>query len=128
MPVHLNTIGYFQFLSMEGPPFLRQEQLELIERAGVDGTAVRKTGKRSKPFEIVTLNYEASLQSAHNKMLEYKAMVGDDPVEWVRHSVSEGTWLVLEVRERERYAIFNSLGGLVGGEQCCHVVSWTLLG
>lgn len=128
MPIHTNSIGDFEFLSMSGAPELRREQVELIERAGVDGTALRKTGQRSRPFEVVTMNYEASFQAAHNKMLQYKSLIGDDPQEWIRHSISEGTWFVVDVKERELYAIFNAIGGLVGGEQACHVVSWTLLG
>jgi hypothetical protein len=42
--------------------------------------------------------------------------------------IEEGEYLVLEVREQQLFPILNSIGGLEGGEEACHVVSWTLLG
>lgn len=134
MPVHTNSIGDFQFLEIQGPPYLRQEQVELIERDGVDGSGVRKLGKRGKPFQVTTINYVESYDVAKSKMAEYKDSVADDPVELIRQGTSEGTFTVLGVVERERYAIFNALGGIQEDEQnpvnheCCHVVVWTLLG
>lgn len=128
MPVHTNSINGFLFLEMQGPPYLRQQQLEIIERPGVDGSGVRRLGKRGKPFQLQTTNYLADFSEAHNAMLAYKDLVGDDPVSLTRRTVSEGTFLVLEVVERNCYAIFNSLGGFDGGEEVCHEVIWTLLG
>jgi hypothetical protein len=134
MPVHTNSIGDFEFLQIEGAPHLRQEQLEIIERAGVDGSGLRKLGRRGRPFELQTTNYEESFETAQSKMQEYKALVGDDPVDLVRMSLEEGTFLVLEVRERALFAIFNAIGGIQDdpGEpvnhEACHIVSWTLLG
>lgn len=128
MPVHTNTIDNFHFLGMEGAPHLRQEELEIFERPGVDGSGVRKLGARGKPFEVRTTNYVASFTVAKELMDQYKALAGEDPVEWIRQSVSEGTFLVLAVRETARYAIFNALGGFDGGEEVCHEVTWVLLG
>lgn len=134
MPVHINKIGEFQFLEMEGSPELRKQRLEIIERFGVDGSGVRKTGKRGRPFQIRTMNYEESFESAKAKFDLYKLLIGDDHQEWIRQSVSEGTFLVLDVVEQDRYAIFNSIGGIQDdpdhpvNHECCHVVVWTLLG
>lgn len=129
MPVHTNSIGDFEFLSLEGAFYLRQQQKELIERAGVDGSGARRLGRRGRPFEVLTVNYEESLESAHDKMLQYIELANDDPVTVIQASVDKGTYLVLEVRERvPAYAIFPSLGGLVGGEEACHEVVWVLLG
>lgn len=129
MPVHVNKIGEFQFLQMAGPPYLRQEQVELIERPGVDGSGLRRLGQRGKPFQVVTTNYVESLAEAKAQMDLYKAEVADDtPLELIRHSVSEGTFFVLAVVEQYKGAIFNSLGGFDGNEECLHVVTWTLLG
>lgn len=129
MPVHHNSIGSFEFISMEGAVYPRQQQKELLERAGVDGTGARKTGLRGKPFQLLTVNYEASLQAAADKLEQYADLCDEDvQIALVKHDVPEGFFMVLEVVERERYAIFNSLGGLAGGEECCHEVIWTLLG
>lgn len=134
MPIHTNSIGDFEFLEIQGPPYLRQEQLEIIERLGVSGSGVRKTGERGKPFQVTTTNYEESFETAKNKLDEYKLLVGADPVEFIRNDLSEGTFLVLNVIERDRYAIFNAIGGLQEDEahpvshECCHIVTWTLLG
>lgn len=128
MPVYINKIGDFQFLEMDGVFHLRQQELEPITRVGIDGTGLRRLGERGKPFEVVTLNYEADFDSAEDKVDEYLELVGSDPVAVIRFSESEGDFFVLQVREqRPPFAIFNSLGGLVGGEQVCHLVSWTLL-
>ncbi len=128
MPVLTNSIGEFEFLQMDGTPFYPQERLELIERAGVDGVGVRRLGEAGKPFEITTTNYEVSYATARSKMELYKWMVGDGPVELVRHSVAEGYFVVLGVAESQRFPIFNSIGGLYGNEEICHVVTWTLVG
>ncbi len=128
MPVLTNSIGTYEFLEIQGAPHLRQEQLELIERAGVDGSGVRKLGARGKPFQIRTINYETDFAAAKSKMDNYKALVGADPVELIRQDETEGTFLVLGVIEEQRYAIMNAVGGLVGGEECCHIVNWTMLG
>lgn len=134
MPVHTNSIGGYRFLELQGVPYLRQEQLELVERDGVDGTGVRKLGKRGKPFQFVSVNYEESFATAAAKMLEYIDLVGLGPVDIVRNSIEEGGFVVLSVVERERYAIFSQLGGIQEDEdhpvnlECCHIVAWTLLG
>lgn len=128
MPVHTNSIGEYQFLQMDGSIYLRQQQLELIERDGVNGTGVRKLGLRGKPFQLVTTNYEETFATAHTKMLAYKLLVGDDPVTLTYKSIDKGTFLVLGVVESDCFAIFNSIGGLVGGEECCQIVTWMLLG
>lgn len=128
MPFHTNKIGDFQFLDIQGAPYLRQQDLELIERHGVDGTGVRKRGRRGKPFQLETLVYVEDFETASELMAQYALLVGDDPVTLMRQSVDEGTFLVLGVVERQRYAIFQSLGGFDGGEQCCLIASWVLLG
>lgn len=128
MPAYINKIGDFQFLDMEGAFHLRQQQVELIERHGIDGTGLRRQGERGKPFEVVTTNYEADFDAAEDKMDEYLGLVGSDPVNVIRFSETEGDFFVLEVRERQPpFGILNALGGLAGGETCCHIVSWTLL-
>jgi hypothetical protein len=129
-----NWIGYatvppaFQFLEMTGQIAYRQQGLEIIERFGVNGSGVRKTGKRGRPFEIITLNYELSFADARDKLIEYKTFVGDDPVKLMKWGVDSGRFLVLSVEEKDCHAILNPLGGLYGDEQCCQVVSWTFLG
>lgn len=128
MPVHTNSIGAYSFLDIEGAPILRQQQLEIIERAGVTGSGVRRLGSRGKVFELVTTNYVASFTTAKTNMDLYKAMVGTNPVTLIRQSVNEGTFIVMAVKERDRYAIFNAIGGFSGGEQCCQHVIWSLLG
>jgi hypothetical protein len=129
MPVHSNSIGDFEFLSMEGQVFYRQQEIEVIDRPGVTGSGARRLGRRGKPFTVLTMNYEANLLAAEAKMQMYIEMKDtEDLVGLVRHDVPEGFFLVLEVREQSRYAITNSIGGLVGGEECCHEVAWTLLG
>lgn len=129
MPIHTNSIGGFEFLSMEGQVFYRQQDIERIERLGVSGSGARRLGERGKPFDVLTMNYEADEQAAADKFQEYVDLKNDsDLVGVVRHDVPEGFFLILEVREQGRYAIMNAVGGFTGGEECCHEVVWTLLG
>lgn len=134
MPAYTNSIGAYQFLAMDGAFHLRQQQLELIERHGIDGTGLRRLGIRGKPFEVVTINYEVDFDTAEDKMDEYRELVGSDPVNVIRFSETEGDYFVLQVREQQApAAILNSIGGIQPDPDnpvsltCYHVVSWTLL-
>jgi hypothetical protein len=129
MPFHQNSIGSFQFLSMDGAVYPRQQQKELIERSGVGGTGARKLGIRGRPFELLTTNYEQSLIAAEGKLQEYADLCDEDvPIAVVKNGVPEGSFILLEVRERARFAIFNAVGGFEGGEECQHEVIWTMVG
>jgi hypothetical protein len=133
MPVHTNSIGDFSFLEMRGSPFLRQQDLEIIERDGVNGSGVRRLGLRGKPFQLETTNYLHDFATALAAMDAYKEAVGDDPVPLIRHSENEGNFIVLGVAERDCYAIFSAIGGIVSVDnplphEVCQIVSWTLLG
>jgi hypothetical protein len=130
MPVHTNSIGSFDFIAMEGTVFLRQQELEIIKRPGVNGVGARRLGEQGKPFDIVTVNYEATLQAAANKLDDYIALKNaSNLVALVYHDIPYGFFLLLEVKEaKPPYAIMSAIGGFTGGEQACHEVTWTFIG
>ena len=116
MPVHVNKIGAYTFIDIRGPFDLRQEQIELFARPGFDGVIARKTGNRGKPFTITTISYATDFVAAQTAINTFHAnLVGADPVEIIRFSQNEGTFLILSVNESEPpKAIVNSTAGNFG--------------
>lgn len=54
----LYSLGDFSFVTfhnvadMAGPPQIVQGEVETVERKGVDGTGILRTGSRGKPFQM----------------------------------------------------------------------------
>lgn len=127
MPIHVNSIGAFTFFDLVGTIYPRQEQLEIIERPGVDGSGARRSGARGKPFVLVSVAYYTDWTDYHMSLYEYKDLVGQDPQTLTRNDEDYGTFLVLEVTEvQPPQAVMNVAGDPT--KQVRGVTRWTMLG
>lgn len=130
MPIHDNTIGEYRFIDIQGNIEPRGQQLELIVRPGFDGLFARKTGSRGVPFTIRTVSYATTFTTARAATLLLKELIGAEPQEVIKYSVSHGNFLVLNVREIECRAMVNSTAENTSGPpfQVRMVHEWELVG
>lgn len=127
MPIHTNSIGSFTFFDLVGSIYPRQEQIEVIERPGVNGSGARKTGARGKPFVLLSITYFDDFSDAASELTSYKAYVGDALHTVTRNSVNLGDFLVLEVTEATPpMAVLNVAGSPSSQVRAEH--RWRLLG
>lgn len=125
MPVLTNSIGGYTFFDLLGVIYASQQQVELIDRPGVDGSGARLTGKRGKPFSLVSVTYYANFTAAKTAMATFVAMK-TSLQNLTRNSVSYGNYIVLEIAEaKPPFAVINVAGA--GGAQCRAEVKWTLV-
>lgn len=124
MPVHVNSIGSYTFIDLQGIIDPRSEQLELLNRPGYDGTIARKTGSRGEPFMVQTVTYCTDFSVAKDAVLLYKSLIGEDPQTVIRYTVNHGDFLVLRVREVSCRVMVNSTSGFNVRLVC----AWELLG
>jgi hypothetical protein len=123
-----NSINGNQFASLTGAIHYAKEQLEVIERAGVDGTGLRRLGSRSEPSQLVSVTYCATFTAAATLVnVTYKALIGANPVTVIRNGFTHGNFAVKSVREVRTYAVVNPTGNVPGGAGVCLVCEWELL-
>jgi len=127
-----NSIGAKQFVEMTGAIFYRQEQIEVINRPGVDGSGLRKLGKRGRPFTLVTKQYFATLYDAFDAIFNawtgYKTFIGTTTYTVTRNGVNHGDYAVLDVQEVATIPVVNPCGNATSTHTALLVCKWTLLG
>jgi hypothetical protein len=134
MPALQNSIGNspdeFYFEDLQGAIVLRAQKLQLLERLGIDGTGVRKTGVRGVPFQLRSVHYVADWDATEEALLAYQSLIGAEPVDVWQHDVLFGTFLVLNVEQLpETRACYNvTPGTIVENPECLQYCLWTLLG
>lgn len=132
MALPLNQLGDFTFITLVGNPVALSEQLELIQRSGLDGTMLRKLGKRGTPFELVGQVDVADLAAGRELYRQYLALKGADPVPLTWHdceSTAEDGALVavLDVQIRALHKIGPSAGGLTTNPGAFLESGWSLI-
>lgn len=126
MPVHTNSIGAQTVFDLVGTIYSRQQQIEVIDRPGVDGSGARLTGARGKPFMLTSVAYHATFTAAKTAMTAYVALKLSLQ-EVIRNGVSYGNFIVLDVAEATPpYSVLNVAGS--PGSTVRAEVKWTLLG
>jgi hypothetical protein len=127
MPVLENSIGGLQFFDLVGAIFYAQEQLELLERPGVQGTGVRRLGARGQPFELVSITYLPNWSTALAVLGVYHQLPAANAVTVIRNGTDHGTFKVLEVSELETRAVLGVAGvGVPSTYEIRQVVRWIL--
>lgn len=126
MPVHENSIGTFELFDLVGNIYLPQQQVEIIERPGVNFSGARRTGIRGKQFELVSVEYRGSFEEAFDAYGAYKAASGGDSLSIVQNDVDWGAYLLLEVAILKLFAVVNAAGA--PGANCRMECRWKLLG
>lgn len=124
-----NLIDDFEFFDLQGAIVYRQEQLEIFERAGVNGSGIRRLGQRGEPFELVSVQFHEDFAAALAALQDYGDLAGTDPVELVRNGESHGDYLVLNVKEIATEAVSTICAdGVDPTYQIRQTVRWRLLG
>jgi hypothetical protein len=124
MPIHDNSIGAESFQDLIGTIAPRQKQIEIIERPGVDDFGARNSGKRGKPFELVSIGYYESFESFHNKMADYLDLKDSLQI-LTRNSVIYGNVIIEEITEHKQpQAVLNVAGA--PGMQCRAELQWKM--
>ncbi len=128
-----NSIGSYTFAEMTGAIFYRQEQIEVINRPGVDGSGLRKLGARGQPFELMTKGYWLTLAAAQDAIFNastgYKTLIAAAAYTVTRNGVNHGDYYVLDVQEVATTAVLNPTGN-VPSSSCTAllVCRWKLIG
>jgi hypothetical protein len=67
----------YLFTDLQGVIAASNEQLEVIERFGIDSHGIRKTGKRGRPFQMLSIEYFAGDASTVFAQINlYRALIG----------------------------------------------------
>ncbi|MBN1126919.1 MAG: hypothetical protein JXA82_18095 [Sedimentisphaerales bacterium] len=70
-------IGSFTFIQVDGPPLpALAENVERIERQGIDGQAYRATSRKTEPFQWTTTAAITSLANADTLISSYYSVRG----------------------------------------------------
>lgn len=129
-------IDRWEFISLSrvddprGGPLIVREQCQLINRPGVDGTAVLLTGKRSDPFQMRSLIDILSLAVLPAALKAYTELIGKAvEIHWqgVDYANDHDTkYMVLDVVVSRSGKLLARSGGLVPNSTAYLELLWTL--
>lgn len=109
------------FRTMVGPLDVPQNDMQIIERPGLDGFDLRKLGDHKKPFQILASRDARDISEARAFLANYALLVGADPVAmiWANYNLSlEGRKVAVlrvdQVELRAAFPIVNAIGPLPG--------------
>jgi hypothetical protein len=128
-----DRIDEFEFIGLHGDPAMLDEQLQVIARAGVDGHAIAKLGKRGQPFSLRSAVDVIDIDDGRDALAAYKELIEQDPVEivWAGRDLSAEGWLckVLAVRQVRLVPVIRSTGRIYATADPCAwlVCQWDLL-
>ena len=132
-----NSIGSFQFVRLSSPNGRADcmetvyQHSELIQRPGIDGTALLQLGLKGDPFQVASFVDVDTFSNAQILRIQYKSLCGIAP----QIVICAGTnyynplghkYFVVDVKA-EATRIGASSGGLVGGAQARVDATWTLV-
>lgn len=128
-----NSIGQHAFLALVGNVIpLREQLLPPVQRAGVDGTGIRKAGTRGTLFVLVSQVDSATIGTARAKAELYKALIDSDPVVLIQSDYNFNTqenWKakVWDVRVRELHGVVQATGGINSPSGAFLECEWSLM-
>jgi len=122
------SIGSQSFIGLRGAVQPFGERLEEITRAGVDGVAFRKMGKRSRPYQLVSVVDVADASAAEAEVAACKALQGTLQTVTEDNSNATEEVAVLLVDVAAVQPIATPSGGVVDGDNGTFLVRlvWTL--
>jgi hypothetical protein len=123
----LFQIGPFDFINLSRPPSLPKQQMEREVRPGVEGVTFWGTGRRSTPYELVSVRDVEDVLEGLLLLDDYQQIVGTGPVQLVWGGYAHGRVLVHDVESLEGGVHRTLLGvgglrGVSGAMLRCHWV------
>jgi hypothetical protein len=115
------------------PPLTVQETSGFRQRDGVDGTDIRKLGKRGQPFEMFSVVDCDTLADALDLYADYAATVGDGfPYDIIWHDLDftadrHTQYHVLDVEQLETRTLLGASGGLSTSSGALLRCRWLLM-
>lgn len=129
-------VGPYGFITLHrtddprGGPLLPREQCEPINRPGVDGTAILRTGRRSEPFQMRSFVDVASLAVVPTATQAYQSLIGTIVnVIWqdTDFAATYGVkFAVLDCVVARSGRLLARAGGAVAGSTAYMDLTWTL--
>jgi len=111
-----NSIGEFNFISLEGAIDLNGQQLAIDSRPGVTGMRFKLLASKGQPFVMISMVDTDSLFWANLQLVSYKALIESDPV-WVwKNGVPEPEIKVLNVTKLDQQKISNAVGNKLSNQ------------
>lgn len=124
-------IGPFYFIRMTGVPESLRQTCELIQRTGVDGSAVLRTGYRGRPFTLQTFVDASNGWDGAVALSNYQNYIGGDPVEVIYCNQPWAAFgcyfIILDVRPLQLHELYGAVGGLFYPSTAYVEAEWTLL-
>ena len=126
-----SAIGPYEVLTISGMPQTIRQQLEIVQRSGVDGSGIYLTGLRGRPFTLRTTVDGIGRINAFLAFEGYTQLVGAEPVGIVHGGVWIGTinalFAVLDVRLVDIGHLALSVGGTTAGADTLLTAEWDFL-
>lgn len=133
----MNSIGEFDFHALAGKIVPPSPRLELIQRPGIPGSAVRNLGYSSGPFKLRSLVDVADVAAGEVLLADYLLAKGEQLV-LVKDGVDFsdplqageiGSWwvIVLDVQVEDLHAVMASVGGLSSPSGAVLICEWDLV-
>jgi len=126
MPKLTQEIDTTRFDDMRGRPPAMSQQIDILERKGIDGTGARRHGTRSRQGKIITHKFHTDFVSARVALQAYLLFVGANPVKITQHGVSQGYYLIESVIEKELRAAETVIGSIVANPKAYQICEWTI--
>lgn len=129
LPVY--SIGTHRFVEIVGDPDVLKEQIEIIQRPGVDGTLLRKMGKQGVPFQFLSRVDCQDLADGRDRLQAYAELIGGPAVAMVwsdrNLNIESAMVSVLDVQPRLLKKIGPASGGLNPPSDAWLEAIWTLI-
>jgi hypothetical protein len=125
-----NKLGPHTFLGLTGDISPPKEVVSADERPAVNGTELTKEGQKGRPFVMVSWVDAESYDAARADALEYRDLIGAEPVEMVVGGVSsnlEGYKVAVLDVQAKASALAASKGGLNAPSLGLVEAQWTLI-
>jgi hypothetical protein len=105
-----NSIGEFEFLALLGEVEAVRQVIELDERPGTNGTTVTWTGRKGKPFQLISQVDAVDYAHARTLYNLYLTLTDSNPVPIVQGGVPSEIVQVLDVQPLRIGALAGSAG------------------
>ena len=136
MAIIQNQIDEFTFIDLAGMPDVVKNQVAVLERHGVDGTTIVKTGKRGAPFTLRSKVDAEDLAAGLQAFNDYTSLLDTDPetghpvdITYQDQDLSTGglSFIVLDVKLAVLKAISGPSGGLNPPSRAWLECDWTIV-